>query len=155
MKRFTTRALKLAEDLIAQWEGFRSEAYYDGGGVLTIGYGTTAAAGVGITPTPGRVISEPHARVYLFAAIVKFAATVAPRLTRDPTDDQAAAMLSLAYNIGPQAFARSSVLRKFNAGDLPGAADAFLLWNKDNGKVIKGLVNRRKAERLVFLGQSS
>ncbi|MGI1239453.1 glycoside hydrolase family protein [Klebsiella quasipneumoniae subsp. similipneumoniae] len=38
-----------------------------------------------------------------------------------------------------------------NAGDVKGAADAFLSWNRSGGKVMAGLTNRRKAEREVFL----
>lgn len=147
-------AFQAAADLIAEWEGFRPYAYRDGGGVWTIGYGTTSAASVGITPAQGRWVSEPDARVYLRRAILKFAHQIVPHIKRQPTEDQFVAMLSLAYNIGPSAFRRSSVLRKFNAGDLLGSADAFLLWRKDNGRVVRGLVNRRNAERLVFLGQA-
>ncbi|HEX3672669.1 MAG TPA: glycoside hydrolase family protein [Rhizomicrobium sp.] len=68
---------------------------------------------------------------------------------------QAAAMLSLAYNIGTGAFQGSTVLRKFNAGDIAAAADAFLMWDKGtvNGQktVIPGLLNRRTQERTLFL----
>ena len=60
-------------------------------------------------------------------------------------------MTSLAYNIGPGAFAKSSALRKFNAGDKAGAANAILLCNKAGGKVLGGLVRRREAERALFL----
>jgi lysozyme len=60
-------------------------------------------------------------------------------------------MLSLAYNIGPGAFSGSSVLKRFNQGDMQGAADAFLMWNKGGGKVLKGLTRRREAERELFL----
>ena len=63
------------------------------------------------------------------------------------------AFLSLAYNIGPGAFAKSSALRKFNEGDKRGAADAILLWNKAGGRVLAGLTRRREAERALFLSQ--
>lgn len=77
---------------------------------------------------------------------------------RTPTDGQLGAMISLAYNIGvgeigggPD-FADSSVRRKFLAGDLAGAADAFRLWRYAGGRELPGLVARREAERAVFLG---
>ena len=64
-------------------------------------------------------------------------------------------MLSLTYNIGTGAFSTSTVLRKVNSGDIAGAADAFLLWDKGtvDGQlvVIPGLLKRRQAERTVFL----
>jgi GH24 family phage-related lysozyme (muramidase) len=61
------------------------------------------------------------------------------------------AIISLAYNIGTNAFAKSSVLRNLKAGNKQAAADSFLAWNKAGGKVLKGLVNRRQAERKLFL----
>lgn len=138
-------------DLIKEFEGFRASTYRDSVGVLTIGYGTTAAAGVGITPGIGMTITQEQAEAYLRAAVNKFAAQIRAKMTREPTPNQFAAMVSLAYNIGPGGFARSSVLRKFNAGDLAGAAAAFALWNKAGGRVLAGLTRRRAAEAALFL----
>lgn len=140
-----------ALDLIKEFEGFRAKAYADPVGVWTIGYGTTARAGLGIDPKPGMTITEAEADRLLRAGVDKFAAQVMEKLTRAPTDNQFGAMVSLAYNIGPGEFAKSSVLRMFNRGDTAAAADAFLLWDKADGKVMPGLVRRRKAERALFL----
>jgi lysozyme len=137
--------------LIREFEGFRADAYQDAVGVWTIGFGTTASAGVGIAPARGMRISEETANRYLEAALNKFAGQIAPLLKREPTENQYGAMMSLAYNIGPTGFARSSVLKRFNEGNIPAAADAFLLWNKAGGKVLRGLVRRREAERALFL----
>ena len=142
-------------DLIKRFEGFEPSAYIDPVGILTIGYGTTAAAGVGITPKIGMKITEAEAAKYLMLALDKFWASIAPAITAPINENERAAFLSLAYNIGPTAFRGSSALRKFNAGDKSGAASAILLWNKGtvNGKkvVLKGLVSRREAERALFL----
>jgi lysozyme len=59
-------------------------------------------------------------------------------------------MTSLAYNIGVKAFTNSTLLRKFNAGDLAGAAAEFPRWNRAAGKVMRGLTNRRLDEQEVF-----
>lgn len=78
-----------------------------------------------------------------------------------PTDAQLGAMVSLGYNIGvgeiggASDFADSTVRRKFLAGDFTGAADAFRMWVKAGGNTLPGLVNRREAERAVFLGVRS
>ena len=142
-------------DLIKKWEGFKAEAYRDAVGVLTIGYGTTAMAGVGIDPKPGMRITEAQAEEYLRRGIDKFAREIRPAITAPINENEFAAFVSLAYNIGPGAFRKSSALRHFNQGNKAKAADAILLWNKAGGKVLRGLVNRRNEERALFLTPAS
>ena len=142
---------KAGLDLIKRFEGFEPMAYFDPVNAATIGYGTTAAAGVGITPKIGMKITEAEAAKYLMLALDKFWASIAPAITAPINENERAAFLSLAYNIGPTAFLKSSVLRRFNEGDVAGAADAFRMWNKAGGKVLKGLTRRREAERALFL----
>lgn len=137
-------------ELIKRWEGCRLTAYQDSVGVWTIGYGLTTAAGLGPVQK-GMTITQQQADDYLVRALVKYEAAVTKALTRAPNGNQFSAMVSLCYNIGPGAFAKSSIAKKFNAGDLAGAADAFRLWNKAGGKVLQGLVNRREDERKLFL----
>lgn len=145
---------KASLDLIKEFEGFRAEAYKDAVGVWTIGYGTTAMAGVGIKPRAGMKITEQQAEAYLLKTVEKFAAQIVPSIKKPTNDNEFGAMVSLAYNIGPGAFKRSSVLRHFNAGDKAKAADAFLMWDKAGGKVLRGLVRRREAERALFLSNA-
>lgn len=66
-------------------------------------------------------------------------------------DGQLGALISLAYNIGVEALAGSSVRRRLVAGDVQGAADAFRMWRYAGGRELPGLVARREAERAVFL----
>ena len=138
-------------DLVKEFEGFRGEAYMCPAGVWTIGYGTTAAAGVGITPKPGMRISQAEAEKYLMAALENFADSISPSITAPINENEFGAFLSLAYNIGPGAFKKSTALSAFNSGDKAKAAKAILLWNKSNGKKLGGLVRRREAERKLFL----
>ena len=145
------RVNQAALDLIKEFEGFRSETYRDIAGVLTIGYGTTAAAGVGIVPVPGMTITKAEAEWYLQKAVDKFAAQIAKYITAPIDENEFGAFVSLAYNIGPTAFRKSSALRYFNAGDKTRAANNIRLFNKAGGKVLKGLVRRREAERALFL----
>jgi lysozyme len=142
---------KAGIDLIKKWEGFRAETYRCSAGILSIGYGTTKAAGVGIDPQPGMRISEPKAEELLRITVDKFAAAIRPAITAPINDNEFAAFVSLAYNIGPGAFRKSSALRHFNQGNKAKAADAILLWNKAGGRVLKGLQNRRAEERALFL----
>lgn len=142
---------KATVDLVKEFEGFRAKAYKCPAGVWTIGYGTTASAGVGITPKDGMTITKSDAEAYLQAALDKFADQIAPSITAPTNSNEFGAFVSLAYNIGPGAFKKSSALRLFNAGDKDGAAKAILMWNKAGGKVLKGLTRRREAERKLFL----
>lgn len=141
---------KAAMDLIKEFEGLRLEAYQDSVGVWTIGYGTTARAGVGISPRPGMVITEAEASHYLEKAVSKFADSIRSAITAPINENEFGAFVSLAYNIGPGAFKRSSSLRHFNNGDKARAAQNILLWNKAGGKVLRGLVRRREAEKALF-----
>lgn len=138
-------------DLVKTFEGFRAEAYKCPAGVWTIGYGTTASAGVGISPAAGMKVSQAEAEGYLKKGLEKFSEEITPYIKAPINDNEFGAFLSLAYNIGSTAFRRSTALSKFNAGDKQGAANAILLWNKAGGKVLKGLVRRREAEKKLFL----
>jgi lysozyme len=148
----------LGLDLIKRFEGLRLKAYRDTNGTWTIGYGTTAAADVGVDPTPGMTITREQADLYLALAARKFADQIGPAIKRAMTVGEEAALLSFAYNVGPGAFLGSSVLRKFNAGDKLGAANALLLWCKETKGGVKvvnqGLLTRRKIERAIFLGEA-
>lgn len=146
---------KAGIDLIKKWEGFKADAYRDAVGIWTIGYGTTAMAGVGIDPKPGMRITEAQAEEYLRRGVDKFAREIRPAITAPINENEFAAFVSLAYNIGPRAFRKSSALRHFNQGNKAKAADAILLWNKAGGKVLRGLVNRRNEERALFLTPSA
>ena len=70
------------------------------------------------------------------------------------TDGQAAALASLIYNIGPDAWQKSTIRRLVCAGDMAGAAGQFERWNKAGGVVLPGLVKRRQVERAIFEGKS-
>ena len=142
---------KAASDLIKEYEGLRLTAYKCAADKWTIGYGVTAGAGVGITPKAGMVITEAQADKYFELAIDKFADGVAKCFTVPVNENQFGACVSLAYNIGIGAFAKSSIVKNVNAGEFGKAANAFLLYNKAGGKVLNGLQRRRKAERELFL----
>lgn len=131
-------------DLIRQWEGYRIKAYLDGGGVPTICTGHTGGVKLGTIVT-----NDECSR---FFAMDLSAHDITPLLDGCPTtDNQYAAMTSLAFNIGIERFRGSTVLKRHKLQNYPGAANAFLLWVFDNGRRVKGLENRRKAERALYL----
>ena len=131
---------------IALWEGYEPTGYRDLVGVPTACWGYTADVEVGRTYDH----AECEARLERQAlAHVEPVLRCTPGLAGRP--DQLIAAGSLAYNIGPRAYCRSTVARRFNAGDLKGGCDAFLMWNKAGGRVVRGLANRRRHEREICL----
>lgn len=131
--------------LIKRFEGLRLEAYRCPAGVLTIGYGHTRDV------RQGDVITEATADKMLADDLASFELTVNTAIKRPMTQSQFDAMVSLAFNIGGGAFAQSTLVKKFNAGDVQGAADEFLRWKFIDKEPSNGLLRRRKAERVVFL----
>ncbi len=130
--------------IIKKSEGLRLEAY-EAGGRSYIGYGHQLQEG------EPRQITEEQANMLLREDIRSSEEVVRSLLTRAATENQYSAMVSLAYNLGSGNFSKSPVLAKFNAGDVQGAADAFLTHNKAGGKVIEHLTHRREEERALFL----
>ena len=139
-------------ELIKHFEGFRANAYKCPASVWTIGYGHTSEAGPPVV-REGMRITEPEATAMLRRDVERYERAVTAAVTRKPTQAQFDALVSFCYNVGPGALRKSSVLRHFNAGNIPAAADAFRSWNKGGGKVLKGLVRRREAERELFLSE--
>ena len=137
-------------DLICGFEGKRLAAYDDGVGVWTIGFGTTVYPN-GIKVKKGDTCTEAQAKAYMAHDLKKFEATVNKAVTVQLNQNQFDALVSLAYNIGTNAFSKSTLVKKLNANDIRGAADQFDEWVNAGGKRMQGLVNRRAKEKALFL----
>ncbi|SAQ49177.1 lysozyme [Klebsiella oxytoca] len=139
--------------LIKGFEGCRLTAYPDpgtGGAPWTIGYGWTYPVD-GKPIKPGMKIDQATADRLLKTGLVSYENDVLKLVKVKLTQNQFDALVSFAYNVGSRALSTSTLLKKLNAGDIKGAADEFLRWNKSVKEVMPGLTNRRKAEREVFL----
>jgi lysozyme len=133
-------------DLIKRAEGLKTNAYQDAGGKWTIGYGHT-----GTDVGSGKVISEGEAES-LLKNDIDWAEKVVQQSVKVPLNsNQFSAVTSLVYNIGSGNFAKSPVLQNLNAGKYQEAADAFAHHNRGSGKVLQSLINRRAAEKELFL----
>ena len=137
--------------LLGELEGIVLKPYRDSVGIPTIGIGSTYYE----DGTKVRMADKPittERAIQLAKNVVKsFEAKVNEVILLPMTQNQFDAMVLLCYNIGKSGFARSSVVRHFNLGNIQRAADSFLLWNKAGGRVVQGLVNRRNKERSLFL----
>lgn len=132
-------------DKIKQFEGLRLKAYHCSAGVATIGFGHTTAAG---PPTVhmGLVITKDEAEEILRRDLGKYEKAVEQAVKVELNDNQFAALVSLCYNIGPGAFAKSNLVRKLNLGQYDAVPRELMKWVTVKGKPIQGLVNRRSAE---------
>jgi lysozyme len=164
-----------AIELIKSFEGIPDgdpstvniDAYLCPAGIWTIGWGHAIVDGGAQLKGPANKarartlypggITRQQAEDLLRGDLVPRAASVASLLKQPVNDAQFGALLALVFNIGAANFGASTLLRKLNAGDVQGAADQFMAWDKAriNGvlQALAGLTRRRKAERAMFLGQ--
>ena len=138
--------------LTTNWEGVRNDAYLDRIASTPV---WTVCAGETKNVKKGDRHSDAECRQML---VERYANDFEPAMraclkSPDSIPDGAyIAFADVSYNIGSRAFCGSSMARLANAGDLIGACNALLRWNKAGGRVVKGLDNRRKAERQICLG---
>lgn len=131
--------------LIKEFEGCRLTAYRCPAGVWTIGYGHTQDV------KSGMAITKIDAERFLRQDIRRFEEAVTSLVKVPVTSNQFSALVSFAFNVGVNSLRTSTLLKKLNKGDLNGAANEFLRWNKAGGKELPGLTRRREAERKLFL----
>lgn len=133
-------AVALAASVVGFYEGKRNDAYLDPVGIPTICYGHTADVQMGQTRTDAECQD-------LLAGDLGDAFAAVDRLVTQPmTAPRRAALASFVYNVGPGAFARSTLLRRLNAGD-PEACAELDRWVYAGGRRLEGLARRRATER--------
>ena len=128
--------------LITPWEGKRNDPYLDIVKVPTVCYGETKVA--------MRRYSDAECKAMLQSSVTStYARQVfdcTPGLMDDRRVNQAAAAISLTYNIGATKYCRSTTARLFRAGRFAEGCRAIMQWRMAGGRVVQGLVNRRSAE---------
>jgi lysozyme len=141
---------------IAVNEGYKDTTYSDGGGVQTIGFGTTTHPD-GTPVKPGERTTPVRALIMLNTHVNKTEQAMRTCIGPVPLAQfEWDAYVSLAYNIGSGAFCGSTLVKKLHESppDYAGACAQIKRWNKDNGKVIPGLVNRREREYRQCMGDT-
>lgn len=120
-------------------------AYLDDVGVAT------ACDGITHRVKLGQRYTEEQCAALLEGELVAVAYQImacTPALRAPGRDYQRVAVVLLAYNIGWPRYCKSTVDRRFDAGDIAGACDAFLMWDKAGGRPI--LRPRRERERSLW-----
>lgn len=143
---------------IAVDEGYTAKAVPDpvkGTAVPTIGFGTTGGVRMGDTTTPVKALERKLSDVQKYEGAIKQCVKVP--LHQYEYD----AYINLAYNIGPNAFCTSTIVKRLNAQDYPGACNAILMWKRvgdvdcsaPDNKTCSGLWERRKRLHSQCLGE--
>lgn len=146
---FGKRPLKLNSvgiNLIKQFEGFSPVVYLDAAGHPTIGYGHLIRDGESFTDG----ISTNDAHYLMLDDVKRFEDAINQSVTVPLSQSQFNSLVSFAYNVGVSAFENSTLLGRLNAGDYIGATEELERWNRAGGRVLAGLVNRRKLEQDAF-----
>lgn len=139
-------------DFVANYEQFKPKAYQDSAGVWTVGYGTTRGV------DQYSKMNEAQAKQRLSKDLGE-ASSAVKRLVKVPlTQNEYDAIVSLVYNVGPSAFAKSKALKALNAGDRNTFMDEAFHHKKGfvraGGKINEGLQRRRADERAMFEKQA-
>lgn len=134
-------------EMIKGFEGLRLEAYDDGAGIQTIGYGHTKGVHKGQTCT------EEQAEEWLKADLHD-AENVVNAMGVELKQCQFDALVSFVYNLGGQNFATSTLRRKVIANpDNPTIRDEFGKWIYAGGRILPGLVTRREKEADMYFSE--
>ena len=135
--------------LIQELEGFQAEPKQLPTGGWGVGYSHVRAT------EPGEAVNENDAAALLSNDLSAFENLVNTLVTQPLTQTQFDALVSFAFSVGAEAFGRSQVLRRVNAGDYVSAACAMDAWRKSDvgGElvIVDALVRRRTAEKALFL----
>lgn len=151
----TRRVNAAGLSLITSFEGYEPKWYRDAVGVWTIGYGHTDSAGPPkYANTRNLVLSKADATELLADDLGQYAAAVEKAVKVPLNDNQFAALVSFCYNVGAGNLAKSTLVKKLNAGDYKSVRSELAKWNKAKGKVLKGLTRRRAAEADLFEAKS-
>ena len=133
------------------YEQCKLTAYPDPGSAdghpWTIGWGST---GHGIWE--GVTWTQEQADERFKDDLAQFEHAVESLVTLPINQGQFDALVCFSYNVGTNALKTSTLLRLLNAGDIEGATNQFQRWNKNDGKVMRGLTRRRYSERALFQG---
>ncbi len=142
------QVLESASIIIKKWESFKNKMYLCPAKIPTIGYGHVILPSDNIKPTD--IITHERA-VHLLNKDMEIALqSILKYVQVDLTSNQLAALVSFVFNIGVTAFKKSTMLRMINSKNYTGAAGQFSKWVYANGKILKGLQNRRIEECKLF-----
>ncbi|AQV94741.1 lysozyme [Cupriavidus necator] len=147
--RLVAAGIAASVPLVVGFEGLRQKAYLDPVGIPTACFGTTAGVRMGQT------YSVEQCENLLAAELLQANSAVSRCVAVPLNPNQRTAYTSFVYNVGPQNFCGSTLVRKLNAGDYAGACNELPRWRYAKGVPLPGLAKRRAAERELCLAAVS
>jgi lysozyme len=140
---------------IATFEGTRTHAYIDMGGVPTVCTGHT-----GKDIDMNKIYTDAECKRLLVKDIQAHNGGILECITAPITQEEYDAYTIFAFNVGVSAFCGSRANKLLSAGDHVGACKALATspngqpaWSYVNGKYVAGLQRRRQFERDMCLGK--
>ena len=150
--------MKMSEngrELLARWEGVRTQVYKDSAGLPTIGVGHLLTEGEshcgkivigGVAVAYDGGLSEAQVLALLGLDLTRFEDAVNSAVTVVLNQNQFDALVSFSFNVGVGAFEKSTLLRVLNQGRYNEVPDQLRRWVKAGGQTVEGLVSRRENE---------
>lgn len=146
---------------IIHHEGVRYKPYRCPANLWTIGVGSVLYPKQGLMtlserllmpldPKDNRIFTKDEVDAILKADLQRFERGVLRYCPIITTQGQFDALVSFSFNVGLGTLQRSTLRQKHNRGDFEGAGSEFMKYTRGGGKVLKGLVNRRKDERSMY-----
>jgi lysozyme len=142
------KSLEIAAALCRRFEGFSAKPYLCPAGYWTIGYGTVYKPDGTQVKEGDETITKETAEEWLqhelrhnyCAGVLK----ASPNLVGHP--QALGAITDFAYNLGVARYRASTLRRRINEEDWDSAKKELARWIRGGGRVLRGLVLRRKAE---------
>lgn len=149
-------------EMIKHHEGVRTRPYRCPALLWTVGIGHVIdpnhiripfdeRKGIAIPSGWDRVLSMAEVDDILAKDLVTFERGVLRLCPTGLTQSRFDALVSFSFNVGLGNLQRSTIRQRHNRGDFEGTAEAFMDWTKAGGKVLPGLVKRRKDEAALYL----
>ena len=139
--------------IIKIFEGFRSHPYRCSADVPSVGWGSTFCMDGRPVRMDMEPVTEDEAEELLRWGLRGAERSIDKLIKVDLNDNEFSSLCSWVYNLGSGRLQSSTLRLKLNRGDRMGAANEFPKWRRAGGRILKGLVLRRKAEQDLFLLQ--
>lgn len=153
--------MKDINDFLIELEGFRNKVYKDSAGLPTIGIGhllTQDELNSGKlflgneTVRYSNGLTNYQVKQLLSQDLIRFKQLLAMTISVPLSENQDTALLSFSFNVGPDAFRKSTLRRKLNKGDYEAVPFEMIRWVYSGGEFIGGLKNRRDKEIEIWMG---